>query len=438
MSQTSVGLRTARQRATFASLLLLIGSSALGTEGYFAHGWGTISKALAGADQAHPKSALSGAQNPASIAYVGSQVEVAASLFAPYRRYSASPGVAGTFWPGGDDTQSGRNEFLIPTLGATMALRDGKSSVGLMIYGNGGMNTSYPATANGGAGVFGAGKAGVNLEQLFVAPTYARKLSEKTSAGIALIFAHQKFSANGLAAFGSMVADGVPDNLTDRGDDGSDGIGLRVGVHSEVAPGLSVAASYEPKIKMSRFDKYSDLFAQRGRFDIPENFSVGVAYSKDPKSSTVFEVRHILYSNVPSVGNPMQNLFDGMGSVPPDPSKFLGGSQGVGFGWRDVTAFKLGHEWQAAQGTTLRAGVSYCRQPIASTEALFNILAPGVQEWQFTAGFTKEMKRDQALHFAAMYSPAKTVTGPNPFAPAQTIRLKMYEFDLEVGYSWKF
>ena len=70
-------------------------------------------------------------------------------------------------------------------------------------------------------------------------------------------------------------------------------------------------------------------------------------------------------------------------------------------------------------------------------KVLFNILAPGVQEWHYTLGFTKKIGRRSEFSVAAMYSPSKTVTGPNPFeAPGQqTIALKMHQWEVEASYA---
>jgi long-chain fatty acid transport protein len=231
-----------------------------------------------------------------------------------------------------------------------------------------------------------------------------------------------------------MVADGTPDNLTDRGVSTSTGAGIKFGVQAAAAANLSVGASYQTKIRMSRFDKYSDLFAQRGRFDIPATGTIGLAYKTAPTSVVAFDIQKIWYSKVPSIGNPFSNLYKGLAG---DPRHLLGGENGAGFGWRDMTVYKLGYQWQAAPTWTTRAGVSYGRQPIPKSETLFNILAPGVPEWHFTAGFTHPSGKDSEWSLAATFAPAKTVTGPNPLdVPGQQdISLKMHQLDLEVNWA---
>jgi hypothetical protein len=37
-----------------------------------------------------------------------------------------------------------------------------------------------------------------------------------------------------------------------------------------------------------------------------------------------------------------------------------------------------------------------------------------------------------------MFSPEKKVTGVNPMAPSQQITLGMHQFEVELGYTYKF
>lgn len=404
------------RRTVSISVALLLTGQALATEGYFTHAWGTKSKGMAGADLAYPQNPLSAAENPANLAFVGRKLEVSLGLFQPHRDYSATTPTGGTFplTPGTFD--SGHTLFAVPSLAANWPQKGERSSLGVLIYGNGGMNTEY---ANQ---VFYAGAAGVNLEQLFIAPTYAYKFDEATSVGVSLIAAYQKFSATGLGSFASFSQD--PSNLTDKGDDTSTGIGARVGVTHKESNGVSFAASYQPKISMERFKDYAGLFAEQGKFDIPENYSVGVAYERAPGDVWAFSVRHIKYSGVPAVSNPFAT------------GGALGSDNGPGFGWQDMTVFKLGTQWTSGSWA-FRAGASYTHQPVPKSETLFNILAPGVETWQLTAGLSKEIGNHE-LNFALLYAPTYKVSGPNPMAPSQNITLSMYEVEAEIGYTLKF
>ena len=69
---------------------------------------------------------------------------------------------------------------------------------------------------------------------------------------------------------------------------------------------------------------------------------------------------------------------------------------------------------------------------------LFNILAPAVIEDHVTMGFSKKNSKGGQWNFAAMYAFEGKQSGINPFDPTQTIELKMYQWELELSYSWKF
>ncbi|MGZ5008437.1 MAG: hypothetical protein ACXV8W_11065, partial [Methylobacter sp.] len=58
------------------------------TNGYFAHGYGARSKALAGATTALPQDALAAATNPAGTAYIGNRFDVEVEMFSPRRKYT--------------------------------------------------------------------------------------------------------------------------------------------------------------------------------------------------------------------------------------------------------------------------------------------------------------------------------------------------------------
>lgn len=435
-----------KRRATAAAalaLVCLIASSprnAHATDGYFSLGYGTKSKGMAGAGIAYPQDSLCGVTNPAGMVRVGTRIDLGASLFNPERNYSVHgnpSGAPGTFGLAPGTVESDNTVFGVPHLAYNRMLGS-KSSFGITISGNGGMNTTYPASAGGGFGTFGGGQAGVNLEQLFVSPTYALALNDRTSVGVALILAYQRFEARGLRNFGGFTSSGTANNLTDNGDDHSLGLGVRLGVLTTASPKLTLGLAYQAQVTMQKFEKYSDLFAGHGSFDIPASITGGFAYKTTETSVLAFDVQHMWYSAVHSIGNPFSNLFQGMATH--DPSYLLGGDNGPGFGWRDMTVYKLGYQWDASRDWTLRTGVAYGAQPLRSSEVLFNILAPGVQEWHFTLGCTKRMGKSGEVSFAAMYSPKKGVGGPNPLeAPGQqTIDLSMHQLEFELSWGKRF
>lgn len=409
--------------------------AAMATNGYFAHGYGTKNKGLAGGGVALAQDAMIAATNPAGMVFVGNRMDVGAVIFSPNpRSYTVEgnpSGFPGTFGLAPGEVESESGVFLIPHFGRNWML-DANSSVGVTVYGNGGMNTEY----KGAPGTFGAGTTGVNLEQLFIATTYARKINDKASWGVTPILVYQKFSADGLANFAGFSLDSA--NLTNNGDSTSTGYGLKLGAQGEVTPGVTVAGSYQTKMSMSEFDDYAGLFAEEGDFDIPATVTLGVAWATSPGTVLTADIQKIYYGSIASISNPISNLT--VGCAGGDPTQCLGGSNGAGFGWEDMTIIKLGYQWAGSNGYTWRAGISKGDQPIPKEEVMFNILAPAVMETHITFGFTKEIGTDNEFNFAAMYAPNSSVKGANPMeAPGQqTIELEMSQWELEGSWAVKF
>ena len=233
-----------------------------------------------------------------------------------------------------------------------------------------------------------------------------------------------------------------PSSLSSNGHDTSFGFGARIGYLGEIASGLFIGASYQTRIWMDEFDDYSGLFAEHGDFDIPSNWSVGLAYKATTDLTLALDVQQILYGEVDSIGNPFNPAFNtcfGAGGGSSGSPSCLGGDAGVGFGWEDMTIVKLGAQYQSSPEWTWRAGYSYGEQPIPSSEVLFNIIAPGVIEHHITAGFTRSIKDNQEIDFAVMYAVENDISGANPLAPTtQTITLQMNQWEFSAGYTYKF
>jgi len=431
-------MRNRQNLVLAAALMVAIPGTSMATNGYFSHGYGTKSKGLAGGGSALPQDAMAAANNPAGMVWIGDRADLGFSLFSPHREYTATD-IPSNVRGGNHDSDN--TLFLIPSFGWNTMLDD-NSSMGISVYANGGMNTEYDNDIGtfGTRGTYGDGTAGVDLKQLFVNLSYARKINERASYGASLILAAQAFESKGLANFAPMTKTanlaGIVTDLSDNGHDMSYGAGLKFGMQGEVADGLTLAGSFQTKTWMTKFDDYSDLFAENGDFDIPASATIGLAWNPVQKHTFTFDVQRIMYSDVDSIANPVANLF----SCPPGPDieSCLGGDNGAGFGWDDMTVYKLGWQYEPNNLWTLRLGYSHTEQPIDGADVIFNILAPAVVEEHYTVGLTRKIGKDQEINFAAMYSPKKSVDGPNPMVPGQNIEIEMYQAEVEVSWSWLF
>ena len=286
-------------------------------------------------------------------------------------------------------------------------------SFGLTVYGNGGMNTNYPA---GGTNVSfgGTGNLGIDLIQLIVAPTIAFKPSKDHAIGISPLLVYQKFKAYGMAQPG-------PVPIPNAGSDSSSGVGVRFGYMGKLTDSISVGASYSPKINMSEFDKYNWLFLDQGDFDIPENYTLGAAFKASPDVTVALDYQRINYNKVRSIGAPSN----------PQPG---------GFGWSNVDVYKLGIDWKMNQATTLRAGYSWGTNPVSSSDVQANILAPGVIKDHLTLGATYALSAESEMSVAYMHGFKNSVSGQGSpdginFVP---VNIEMKQNSLGIQYSRKF
>lgn len=438
------------------------------TNGYFMHGYSTKNKGMAGAGVAWSQDAMTSAVNPAGMVFVGDRMDLGLQIFSPSPRkytatgtptnfFSAGPPPAYTLaiGTGNQSIESENDYFLLPHLAYNMML-DSKSAVGVSIYGNGGMNTEYkggvvsfdgqaaggPAGAFTSPGTFGAGTAGINLEQMFFNFSYAYKINDKHALGASLIFVGQRFRAQGLEFFGQAGFSTDPNNLSGNRNSYSYGGGIKLGYQGEVSPGVRVGVSYQSKMNMGEFDEYKGLFAESGSFDIPSTYTLGVSYDLGNSGTIVADYQRIMYSDIASISNPIANLA-GTGNPPTGgcaqgvAANCLGGSNGAGFGWEDIGIIKVGYQWDAAN-MQWRVGYSHSDQPVPDSEVLFNILAPAVTQDHVTFGLTKAIGSNQEFNFAAMYALNQSVKGRNTFDPGQTIEIEMSQIDLQAGWAWKF
>lgn len=469
--------------------------SALATNGYFAHGWGTKSKAMAGVATALPQDTLVSATNPAGMGFVGNSLDLGVAFFKPSPRgYEANndfatqpvPGQnfslpAGAFVTPGEYESDG-DWFLIPSFGYNREI-DSRTTIGISVYGNGGMNTEYrdrppfenfavapnqrvgpypdgrfgpyfdfssgrpvpvtaevPGTQNGNPnGIFTATTpTGINLEQLFIEIPYTLKIGDgKQSIGIAPVLAIQSFEATGLEPFKQLSV--RPDKVTNNDADWSYGAGLHFGWYGQINDQLALGASYRTKLWMTKFDEYAGLFADGGSFDIPAMFNLGVAYKPQTNLTLAFDYQHIFYDEVHAISNSNDVSLAGCQATP-KPSYCLGAESGVGFGWESMDILKLGLKYDANDKLSLMGGVSYNTDFLKTDrQALFNILSPATVRWHLTAGATYRHSAKDSFNLAFAYMPQETVDGTSPeLTQTQSGNIFMEQMEIEVSWSHHF
>ena len=208
-------------------------ASVLATDGYFSHGYGMKAKGTAGVSAARTDDTFGGANNPAQGVFVGDRVDLGIDWFSPVRSVERS---GAAIPPLNGKVESGRENFLIPEFGYNKMVNS-NMSVGITVYGNGGMNTAYPQgsfqcpTPTGafvpGNALCGNGKLGVDLSQFIIAPNLAYKIAPNHAIGIAPLFGYQRFKIEGVQLFAQFSSS--PSNLTNNDYASATGFGVRVG-----------------------------------------------------------------------------------------------------------------------------------------------------------------------------------------------------------------
>jgi long-chain fatty acid transport protein len=431
-----MNLKTSRSQTKLKLLplavLLATAAPAMATNGYFAHGYGLKAKGMGGASQALSQDAFGGANNPASMVFAGSRLDLGVDLFMPKRDAERT----GTGSPLDGRVESDKTSFFVPELGYNRMLGADKS-IGLTVYGNGGLNTDYPqGTFNCGSPtgnniLCGGGRLGVDMMQLMFAPTYAMKLNESLALGASLLVGYQRFKAEGLQAFDNAQQSESPGSVTNNGYDSSTGVGLRLGWQGRMGSTVTLGASYSSRLHMGKFEKYKGLFAEQGSFDIPSNFGIGISVTPMSGLTLAVDLNRINYSEVASVGN--------ASAVPAQ----LGSANGPGFGWHDINVFKLGAQWQATSALAVRAGYNKGQNPISPSDVTFNILAPGVMTRHYTLGWTWAVSPGSEFSGAYMWAPRSSVSGASllgnfPGFPASTETIGMKQSSFGLAWAWKY
>ncbi len=428
------------------------------TDGYFSLGYGAIHKGMAGAGIGLPYTALING-NPAANVFTGSLYSVGVSFFSPQRQYTITgnpSGLPGTFGLTPGTVESESNLFLIPHLAGNWTIGE-KSAFTMSIFGHGGMNTNYPTRTFYDQSVE---NTGVNLVQLFVGLSYAYKLHENHSVGVTALISGQQFSNEGLSNFAPFSSD--PTKLSNNGTSTALGLGFKVGYHGHLSDQFQLGAVYQSKTMSGKFEDYAGLFAQQGAFDIPASWTAGIVYAPNSTLRLALDFKQIMYSGVASIANPVDPMalppaFLNPGGNPNNPADYtpnpnhvpLGSDDGSGFGWEDMSVFKIGAEYDVSEDFTLRAGFSKGDQPIPASEVVFNILAPGVIDNHIALGFSKGVGQGgNKIHFSINYALNNEVSGLNPFdfdpalaqqgqfVPHQNVILEMKQWDFEVQFTF--
>jgi len=394
--------------AASITIACVISTSAQATNGYAAHGFGIIQKAMGGTAVAGSDNAMNMATNPAAMSFGSNNWTAGLDVFVPDRgaSHDGDPTVDGD---GESFDGNGDTNFPIPEIAYQRHLNE-KFAVGVAVYGNGGMNATYEDERP----IFGSSETGIDFSQLFVAPSVSMKLNENHSIGASLNLVYQRIKINGVDGFAAFSSDST--SLSNNGYDSSTGAGISLGWQGKMSDRVTLGLAYRSKTKMDEFDKYKGLLAEQGSFDIPSMITAGISFKATPKTTFALDVARINYTDVASISNSNNTaqlqgqLMQGVAPADLQGPK-LGDDDGAGFGWKDQTVVKIGVKHQLNSKLALLAGYNHGKSPIPSSETAFNVLAPATVEDHLTLGMEYKLSKSSNIAFQYMHAFENEIKG---------------------------
>jgi len=453
-------------RTRSASVIILLsgllgGQMAVATNGYMPHGVGAKNKAMAGAGMAMPEDAMSIVSNPAAAVLVKNRMDAGVSLFMPRRNYTTlfggNDGRDGSFSFDNVNLDSGDDLFINPEIAGAHALDD-DSALAWALYTRNGLASSFkdgaasfdpdgegPLEIGAYPGTYGDGPLDFELSQMYLDISWAKRLGNNTSIGVSGVLARQSLAVKGMGGLAkytktAAASDGamLPDNLSGNGQDAGYGLGLKLGLHHQLGDQFSLAASYQSEIDTGSFSDYSDLIATGGDLDIPAWAKLGVTWQPTDAFSFSVDMQYIWYSDIDALGNSFANIYDcpTAGHGGSSLERCLGGTNGPGFGWKDMPVVSIGSHWDVGENWTLRAGFSIGDQPVTYYENTFNIPVISLTETHYTLGLSHRLGNGDELSFAFMYTEEESLEELNQLDSSQILRLTTDQFDFQLSYSW--
>ena len=382
--------RTKNHVVSAVSLLigLAVSGQAIASNGFFAIGQGTKSKGMGGVGIALPQDALAAANNPAGQVFVGDRFDIGVS--------------ASKSQTGETDVNGGVVVFQAdlvdkwqysPSLGYNGML-DAFSSIGVSLYAEDGFDgvSFYPALA------------ALTLQQGYANFSYAHKIGEKSSLGGSILVAVQTMAA---------------DNGVSSTDELATGFGLKLGWQGDVGGGVSLGATWQPRIQMSKLVDFTAVTGFNGALDVPSTYGAGIAW-KNNGFTLAFDYQRISYAGVAALGNAIT----------------LPAGQ-TGLGWESINVYKLGVQYEF-EGLAIRAGLSHNDCPVPGNTLDVNGLIPVLIQNHLTAGFTQKFGQSSEINFALIYGLESTVSGASIVSPAVTIESTQSQYAAEISYGIRF
>jgi long-chain fatty acid transport protein len=412
----------------------------LAQAGHIMQGIGATNMSMGGASTAQPIDINGALQwNPAAISAFDSKIISfnAGLFFSSPVLYSTAPTPGG---PMSGVTKDNRGASLMPALAMVWGKKSSKHTLGVSVFGISGFGVTFPESNSNpitmpqSQGGFGRIQSDYQLLQVGV--TYAYKITEQLSVGLAPTFNYSslKLEPNPLSSPSPTLGYPVSKKATALG------IGGQVGLFYNSGKGIKAGLSYKSPQSFGNFDfenNYLDGSKApnvKFRMNYPAILSAGLGYSIK-QIDLALDYRFVNYKNTAGFKD---KGWTNTASV-------------AGFGWNNISVISAGIQYKGINKFPIRAGYTYSSNPISSELAFFSTPATAVIKNAFQIGFGFEINKH--FNINAVYhhgSSNGTTSGPllnpmmksanNPYGtvPGSDVSYKMTTDLVMFGINYSF
>lgn len=427
------------------AVLAAVGFDAMATNGMNMEGYGPVSTGLGGASQAVDHGTAAMAQNPATLALMGTTA-----------RFDGAIGVLGpkvaSSMAGMPTAESGGDAYTMPGIG--YARRSGALVYGVGLFAQGGMGTEYDANTFLAAGSGQPVRSELSVGRVLlplvwqVSPQFAIGGSlDYVWAGLDMRMALSGAQLGGLVtgASGNLASalpslGGAPWARVDFSNDNdftgqarAGGWAGKIGFVYRPTAAFAIGASYQSETQLGDLKttvsgaslSAAGGFADSGRitvidFQWPAMTSLGIAWQASPAWLLAADVKRVGWAGVMK---DFRMQYDSAG---------MGGSVSFALpqNWKDQTVFSLGAAWAVNDAFTLRAGFNTADSPIP--DAYVHPLFPATVERHYTLGMGYRITGAHGIDASLTIAPEAKVTN------GQGVVVTHKQTNVQVMYSYRF
>ena len=348
--------------------------------GHIMQGVGAVNMSMGGASTAQPIDINGALQwNPATITHFNRNTFSANAGF-----FFSSPELRSTVptseQPVSGITRDARGMSVMPSLAMVWGSPQSRHRFGVSAFGISGFGVTFPENMNNPINMpqnyGGFGRVQSDYQLMQVGFTYAYKVSEKFSVGLAPTFNYSslKLLPNPIASPNQEKGYPKSDRAT------AFGLGGQAGIFYQPGAGFKLGVSYKTT-------QYFDAFRFRNhyldhskapdvsfRMNYPSILSAGVGYSRK-NIDLAIDYRYVNYSHTEG--------FEKQGWTETASVK--------GFGWRDISIVSAGLQYKGVSHLPLRVGYTYSSNPIRGDLAFFSVPATAIIKNAFQVGVGYEL-----------------------------------------------